>query len=98
MEKLKDAIVNRLINFINNPHTSGSAATFGLLKIAGIIWPQKKPILDDIAAAAVVWLGLQAGDASKSATKKEVATAINTGDTSFLVKPTPTVTETKPNP
>ncbi len=87
MDKLKDAIVAKLVALINNPHTSGSALVFGLLKLGGIIWPAKKPVLDEIAAGAVIYLGISAGDASKSATKQEVARAVETQDTSFLKNP-----------
>ncbi len=93
MQKLKDAIADRLVALINNPHTSGSALVYGALKLAGLIWPVKKPLLDEIASAAIIWLGVSARDASKSATKEDievtkqqVAVAIDKGDTSLLKK------------
>lgn len=61
--KLKDAIAAKLLMLINNPHTSGSAFIYGTLKVAGIIWPEAKVKLDEIASALVVYGLTMAGDA-----------------------------------
>lgn len=84
---------------LNNKHTSAAAVVYVLAKLGaqlGAVWiPQHKDQFDTTAnlveSAAVAYGLLAAGDAVKSASKAEVAQAIDTGDTSTLKK-----SETKP--
>ena len=63
LKDIQSAILDKILSLVNNPHTSGSALFYGMLKMAGYIWPAKKPLLDELASCAVVYLGIAAGDA-----------------------------------
>ena len=92
MKKLKQAIISKLLSIIQNPHTSGSGLVIFLSYVAEELWPQKKAVIENTRGAAAVWLGLNAGDASRGKTQlddleKRTKTAIDTRDTSHLANP-----------
>lgn len=89
---------NILLTALNNKHTSIAGLVYLVFKFGaevGAIWmpehtAQFKSTASAVEGLAVAYGLFAAGDAAKSATKKEVATAIETGDTSNLTKPTST--------
>lgn len=77
---------------LQNKHTTGAAVVYAVAKwgcpLVETWWPSHKAQLEataNILEGAAVFYGFAAaGDSTVSATKKEVAAAIDTGDTSQL--------------
>jgi hypothetical protein len=70
MMTIKEAVTARVVDLLNNPHTSGTAVAYAALKLAGILWPKQKSIFDEIAAAGVVYGFFRAGDAKPRDTQQ----------------------------
>ncbi len=93
-----------LTNLLANKHTSIAGVIYLAAKLgsqlAAVWMPQYKDKLDAttnvIEGAAVAYGLLAAGDSTRSASKQEVAKAIETGDTSILKKADVTVPPAKP--
>ena len=90
--------MNILTTALSNPHTSGAALAFAVVKvlarIARIWFPHYDTNIattaDALESLAVVYFGWAAGDASKSVSKADA-------DTTFMRKPgAPPETPTKP--
>lgn len=60
---LKDAIITKLISIVNNPHTSISSVGFLALKIAAMMYPNKKDLINNIADLCISYGLVMAGDA-----------------------------------
>lgn len=81
MMTIKEAVTARALDLLNNPHTSGAALGYAALKVAGIIWPQRKPMLDEIAAAGVVYGFFRAGDSRpRNQTEQQTQPPIDTNE------------------
>lgn len=87
--------MNAIQTLLANKHTTGAGLAFAVIKggkhIAMSWWPHKadqiRTTADILEGIAGVYLGVSAGDAVQSASKKDVAQAVSTGNTDFLKQP-----------
>jgi hypothetical protein len=73
---MKDTAVGFIVNAWQNKHTSTSAIVLFAATAIGVLWPQHKDKMDEIARAAIMYGLLTAGDAKASVQVQPPANSI----------------------